>query len=72
MVAKKVLAYAPGVAVSTVLTMTISTLLPEPVGWLVFVGGLSTVTALLTGVGERAAVRCLYRAARRWLTWWSR
>ena len=62
MVAKKVLAYAPGVAVSTVLTMTISTLLPEPVGWLVFVGGLSTVTALLTGVGERAAVRCLYRA----------
>lgn len=58
----KVLAYAPGVILSTVLTMVVGAVLPALVGWVVFVGGLLTAVALLGGVAEPVAVRVFYRA----------
>ena len=58
----KTLAYAPGVLISTVLTMVVGAVLPALVGWVVFVGGLLTMALLLGGVGETAALRVFYRA----------
>lgn len=60
----KVMAYAPGVLLSTVLTMVVGAVLPALVGWVVFVGGLVTAVVLLCGVGEPVAVRVFFRARR--------
>lgn len=58
----KALAYAPGVILSTVLTMVAGAVVPALVGWVVFAGGLLTMALLLGGVGEPAAVWVFYRA----------
>lgn len=60
----KVLAYAPGVAVSTVLTWMLGAMLPAALAWVLFLGGLAAVAVLGVGVGEPAAVRALCRARR--------
>lgn len=59
---RKVLAYAPAVVVSMVLTFVVGAVLPATVGLAVFVGGLATMAALLLGAGEAPAVRFLFRA----------
>ena len=53
----KVLAYAPGVLVSTVLTLILGVLLPAPGGWVVFLGSVLSLTVLLSGRAESVAVR---------------
>lgn len=55
----KALANAPGVAVSTVLTATLTSVLPNPLPWVAFLGALSMTGGLLTGAGERVAIRVL-------------
>jgi hypothetical protein len=57
-----VLAYAPAVVVSTVLTFMVGAVLPATVGVALFAGGLATMVALLLGAGEGPAVRILFRA----------
>ncbi len=59
---RKVLAYGPPVAVSTVLTFVVGAVLPATLGLALFVVGLATMVALLLGAGESAAVRILFRA----------
>ncbi|WP_141821495.1 hypothetical protein [Humibacillus xanthopallidus] len=58
----KALADAAGVAVSTVLTAALTSLLPGPLPWVAFLGVLSMTVGLLTGAGERVAVRALHGA----------
>ena len=58
------LAYAPGVLVSTLLTLILGVLLPAPGGWVVFLGSVLSVTVLLSGRAEPVAVRAWFRARR--------
>lgn len=58
----KLLARTPGIAVSTVVTAALASLLPGPLGWVVFLGALVFAVALLAGTGEPAAVRALLGA----------
>jgi hypothetical protein len=58
----KALADVPGVAVSTVLTAALTSLLPGPLPWLAFLGALSITVGLLTVAGEQVAVRALHGA----------
>lgn len=59
---RKVLAYAPAVVVSTVLTFMVGAVLPASVGAALFAGGLAVMGGLLLGIGESPAVRILFRA----------
>ncbi|MER7070581.1 hypothetical protein [Terrabacter sp. NPDC000476] len=47
---------------STVVTAALASLLPGPLGWVVFLGVLVLAVALLAGTGEPAAVRALLGA----------
>lgn len=58
----RVLARAPGVAVSTVLTPALVSVLPGPLPWALSLAGVVTVTGLLAGAREPAAVRTLFGA----------
>lgn len=56
-----VMAKAPGVAVSTVLTAALASVLPGPLPRVAFLGALLVAIAALWGVGETLGVRALYR-----------
>jgi hypothetical protein len=58
----KLLARTPGIAVSTVVTAALASLLPGPLGWVVILGALVLAVALAAGKGEPAAVRALLGA----------
>lgn len=59
---RKLLAHAPAVLVSVVLTFMVGALLPPLVALGVFVAGLVVMVALLLGFGEDLAVRVLCRS----------
>ncbi len=58
----KVLALAPAVVVSTVLTCLVGALLPPLAGLVLFAGGLTLTALLAAGALEKQAVRVLYGA----------
>lgn len=58
----RALADAPGVAVSTVVTAVLVSVLPGPFPWAVYAAAAAATVGLLAGAGEPAAVRALFRA----------
>ena len=58
----RALAHAPGVAVSTVVTAALVSVLPGPLPWVVWIGVVAATVGLLAGAGEPAAVRALFGA----------
>ncbi|MDN5715597.1 MAG: hypothetical protein L0G89_00025 [Janibacter sp.] len=59
---KKALAVAPNVLIAMLLTFPVAALLPPLIGLVLFIGGLITVTLLISGFGEATAMRLLYFA----------
>lgn len=58
----RALAHAPGVAVSTVVTAALVSVLPGPLPWVIWIGVVAATVGLLAGAGEPTAVRALFGA----------